>query len=424
MPLTLILTLFALVFAALIVRKYLELPANVWRLFLAQPLAMCATPAVVIAAGILAISIAPSPEFATLPLTLLIIGTALAVVPASWILKRYGRRKGSMLGLSLGAIGTTTAGIAAINTSFIGLLIGCFMIGNSAAFIAQLRFAAIESLSDQKDAPKALSTLMVSGLFSAMLGPEIAVIGKDTISPSAEFAGTFFILTLCYLVAIIIISRLDDTEVNETNTHKHVRPLTQIAKNPVFLIAICSGTIAYSVMSYLMTASPLSMHSDHSYSMDSIKWVVQSHVLAMYLPSLFSAYLVGLFGIRNLMLIGSGLYVCVVFISLTGISIAHYWVSMVLLGIGWNFLFLSGTLLLPLVYQPEERFKVQAVNDFSIFGIQAVASLSAGMILFSRGWSDLVLLTIPLIIVMLMVTLWYNIIFKKNKLDFIEEVNG
>ncbi len=424
MPVTLIATLLTLSFAAFIVKRYLRLPDNVWRLFLAQPLAMCATPAVVVAAGILSISIAPTPELATIPLTLLIIGTALAVIPASMALKRLGRRKGTMLGLSAGVLGTFIAGVAAMQSHFYFLLVGCFLIGNSTAFVAQLRFAALESIKDPDDAPRGLSTLMVSGLFAAMLGPEIAVLGKDLVGSPESFAGSFFILSGCYLCAIVIISSLSKIEAQTESVSKETRPLGVIIKNPVFIIAICSGTIAYSVMSYLMTASPLSMHSDHSYAMDTIKWVVQSHVLAMYLPSLFSAFLVGLLGIRNLMLVGTGLYVAVVIISLTGGSITHYWASMVLLGIGWNFLFLCGTLLLPHAYRPEERFKVQALNDFSIFGIQAVASLSAGIILFSRGWSTLVLLTIPLIIVMMMVTLWYFIVFRKQQLDSLEAKAG
>ena len=378
---------------------------------------MSATPAVVIAAGILAIEIAPSPELATLPLTLLIIGTAIAVIPASWLLKQLGRRKGSMLGLGFGAVGAIIAGISAIHANFIALLVGCFLIGNSAAFVAQLRFAALESLDNKDLAPKALSTLMVGGLFSAMIGPEVAVFGKNLIASDSGFAGSFFILSGCYIVAISIISTLKPIDVKKVEQSDDTRPLSTIAKSPVFIIAICSGTIAYSVMSYLMTASPLSMHSDHSYALDTIKWVVQSHVLAMYVPSLFSAYLVEWFGIRNLMFIGTGLYVAVVIISLVGGSVMHYWWAMVLLGIGWNFLFLSGTLLLPESYKPSERFKVQAVNDFSIFAIQALASLSAGMILFSRGWSNLVLSTVPVIIVMLMVTLWYMAVFKPQQAE-------
>lgn len=417
LPTTLVLTVFILILATWFVKQRLKLSDNIWRLFMAQPLAMSATPAVVIAAGILAIEIAPSPELATLPLTLLIIGTAIAVIPASWLLKRVGRRKGSMLGLGLGAVGSLVSGFSAIQANFIALLVGCFLIGTSSAFIAQLRFAALESLDNKDQAPKALSTLMVGGLFSAMIGPEVAVFGKDLISAPSGFAGSFFILCACYIIAITIISTLNPMEVKEIEQSDDTRPLLQIAKSPVFIIAICSGTIAYSVMSYLMTASPLSMHSDHDYAMDTIKWVVQSHVLAMYVPSLFSAYLVKWLGIRKLMLVGTGMYVAVVIISLVGGSVMHYWWAMVLLGIGWNFLFLSGTLLLPESYKPSERFKVQAVNDFSIFGIQALASLSAGMILFSRGWSNLVLMTVPVIIVMLMVTLWYIIIFKQQQTE-------
>ncbi len=382
---------------------------------MAQPLAMSATPAVVIAAGILAIDIAPTAELATLPLTLLIIGTAIAVIPASWLLKTIGRRKGSIVGLGLGACGSLIASYSATSQNFYALLAGCFLIGNSAAFVAQLRFAALESLDNPEQAPKALSTLMVGGLFSAMIGPEVAVFGRDLIDSPSGFAGSFLILSGCYIVAMAIIATLNSMDVKHVEESKTQRSLLEIAKNPTFIIAICSGTIAYSVMSYLMTASPLSMHSDHDYAMESIKWVVQSHVLAMYVPSLFSAYLVKWLGIRKLMLVGTGMYVAVVIISLVGGSVMHYWGAMVLLGIGWNFLFLSGTLLLPESYQPHERFKVQAVNDFSIFAIQAVASLSAGLILFSRGWSNLVLITIPVIILMLFIILWYSILFKQQQ---------
>ncbi|MEL0035872.1 MAG: MFS transporter [Gammaproteobacteria bacterium] len=415
LPNTLIFTLLILILASWFVKQRMQLSDNIWRLFMAQPLAMSATPAVVIAAGILAIDIAPTAELATLPLTLLIIGTAIAVIPASWLLKTIGRRKGSIAGLGLGACGALIASYSATSQNFYALLAGCFLIGNSAAFVAQLRFAALESLDHPEQAPKALSTLMVGGLFSAMIGPEVAVFGRDLIDSPSGFAGSFLILSGCYIVAMAIIATLNSMDVKQVKETETQRSLLEIAKNPTFIIAICSGTIAYSVMSYLMTASPLSMHSDHDYAMETIKWVVQSHVLAMYVPSLFSAYLVKWLGIRKLMLVGTGMYIAVVIISLVGGSVMHYWGAMVLLGIGWNFLFLSGTLLLPESYQPHERFKVQAVNDFSIFAIQAVASLSAGLILFSRGWSNLVMITIPVIILMLFVTLWYSILFRQQQ---------
>lgn len=424
MPYSLLLTLIALVVASWFIQRYLGFTGNIWRLFLAQPLATSATPAIVIAAGILSISIAPNAELATLPLTLTIVGTASAVIPATWLLKRIGRRSGTIVGLSIGCTGAILAGLASLKLEFHMLLAGCFMMGISAAFSAQLRFAAIESIKDPKQAPLALSVLMSSGLFSAMMGPEIAVVAKNLVDSEHGFAGSFFVLAGCYLVAIMIIRTLSPMKVKETVFETEARPLFSFFTNPVFIIAISSGTIAYTVMSYIMTASPLSMHADHQYDMESIKWVVQSHVIAMYLPSLFSAFLIAKIGARRLMLIGTGLYVLVVIVSLTGNSIMHYWSAMVLLGVGWNFLYLCGTLLLPSVYRPHERFKVQAVNDFSIFAIQAIASLSAGYILFSRGWANLVMITIPVIIVMLMNTIWYISLFRSNNLDAIEEVNG
>jgi MFS family permease len=421
---SLIVTIIVFLLATLFVKQYMDLSDNIWRLFLAQPLAMSATPAVVIAANFLAVEIAPTPELATLPLTMVIIGTAMAVLPATWTLKTMGRRSGTMLGLFLGFLGAIAAGISAQQTSFYLLLAGCLLIGVSAAFVAQLRFAALESIDSPGQAPKALSVLMSSGLVSAMLGPEIAVIGNDLVASPHGFAGSFYVLAGCYLCAILIIRSLAPIHYNDNSIQGEARPLWKIMASPVFIIAISSGVVAYSVMSYLMTASPLSMHADHAYAMDSIKWVVQSHVIAMYLPSLFAAFLVDKLGLRRLMLIGTGLYVLVVAVSLIGSSVMHYWWSMVLLGIGWNFLYLCGTLLLPNVYRSHERFKVQAVNDFSIFGIQAIASLSAGMILFSRGWANLVMVTIPVIIVMLMVTIWYISLFHKNKLQLVEETNG
>lgn len=424
MPITLILTLIILLISAALVRRYSNLPDNVWKLFLAQPLAMSSTPAIVVAAGILAISIAPNPELATLPLTLVVIGTASAVIPATAILRYLGRRKGTIIGLTIGLTGACLSALAAYLSQFNLLLIGSFMLGVSSAFVAQLRFAALESIDNPNQAPLALSILMSSGLFSAMIGPEIAVVAKDWVISDHGFVGSYLVLACLILCAIFVISRLDAMQVKEPESHHQSRPLSHFFTSPLFLVALSSGTVAYSVMTYLMTASPLSMHSDHAYDMASIKWVVQSHVLAMYLPSLFSAWLVAKIGIRKLMLIGTSLYVAVVTVSLTGHSVMHYWWAMVLLGVGWNFLYLSGTLLLPKVYRTEERFKIQAVNDFAIFGIQALASLSAGVILFSQGWSVLVSITIPVIILMFLITLWYITVVYKNEIVNIGETNG
>ncbi len=416
MSITLILTFIALFISAALGLRYSQLPKNIWLLFLAQPLAMCAAPMIVLAGGLVGAKMAPSPELATLPLTLMILGTATAVVPASMLMKQIGRKRGTIIGLTIGIIGALLETWATISSSFILLNIGATLSGFTMAFVAQLRFAALESVGDPTLNPKAISTLMISGLFAAILGPEIAVNAAYAIESPHGFAGSFLSLSILFVVAIIIISQLDPIKPIEHDVVADTRELSEIVKQPLFIIAIFSSIIGYSVMSYVMTATPLSMHENHGYDLDSIKWVVQSHIIAMYLPSLFSAALVKRFGINKLMTIGSIFYVIVVLVAMSGYSIMHYWWSMVMLGIGWNFLFTSGTLILPETYHVNERFKVQAVNDFGVFFVQALASLSAGIILFSSGWSTLISVTIPVILLMFILTFWFYRINKRVEL--------
>jgi len=407
MSLTLISTLIILFLMASFGRHFVQLPKNNWLLFVAHPLAMCASSMVVFAGGLLGEQIAPSPDFATLPLTIMIIGTASAVIPASVLMKKLGRRLGSIWGLLLSVIGAILAMFASIYVLFSLLIIGSFLMGASMAFVAQMRFAAIESLPDLSDSPKAISVLMVSGMFAAILGPEIAVTAQHWIDSPHGFAGSFLGLAIVVMIAILFIVRLDPIDVSGENIGAPARRLIIIVKQPVFIIAVCAGAIGFSVMSYIMTATPLSMHSLEGHSLADTKWVIQSHILAMYLPSLFSAYIVRYLGIAKMMILGCLMYIGVIAFALSGQHVMQYWWALVLLGIGWNFLYTSGTLLLPESYVADERFKVQAVNDFSIFFVQAIGSLSAGLILFSQGWSWLILVTIPVVLMMFCISCWY-----------------
>jgi len=274
------------------------------------------------------------------------------------------------------------------------------------AFVAQMRFCALESVNDPKDSPKALSILMVGGIFAAILGPELAVAGKDWIASTHGFAGSFIGLACLILLSILVITRLTQTQAIDAKKEEPARQIGHVIKQPIFLVALASAAIGYGLMSYIMTATPLSMHVLQGHSLEETKWVVQSHIIAMYLPSLFSAFLIKKIGIRNLMLIGCLCYFAVVLFAFVGQDVLHYWWVMVLLGIGWNFLFLAGTLLLPHSYQNNERLRVQSINDFSIFAIQATVSLVAGMILFKMGWITLVLCGLPFIVIMLMITVY------------------
>ncbi len=407
MSLELILILGLLLLIATLGLRFSKLPQNIWLLFLVMPLATSAFPVIVLAGGLLSVKIAPFPELATLPLTLMIVGTATAVVPATLLMKRIGRKKGTLWGISAALLGSIFAVLSAVSGQFWLLVMASFLIGCCLAFIAQLRFAAIESLDNPVFAPKAISILMASGLFTAMLGPEIAVASADLIDSPYGFAGSFLVMGIFLFFAALVVSRLNPIKAPVDDTKGDVRKTSLIIKQPLFIIAFSSAVIGYSVMSFLMTASPLSMSEHHGYDLDSVKWVVQSHILAMYLPSLVYAPLEKYFGIGRLMAAGTLFYVLVIVAAMAGHSVMHFWWSMVLLGIGWNFLFTSGTLLLPRTYHSAERFKIQAINDFGMFTIQAIASLTAGIILFSQGWSALLSVTIPAVLFMFLITLWY-----------------
>jgi MFS family permease len=414
MTITLLLTLGLLLIVAIIGSRNSNLPKNIWLLFLAQPLAMCAAPMVVLCGGILGAKMAPTPELATLPITMMILGTASGVIPASMLMQKIGRKNGTMIGFSIAIIGALIATYAAIYAVFSLLIVGTVLLGFCMAFVAQLRFAALDSLENPLLNPKAISLLMVSGLFAAMLGPEIAVSASQLIDSPYGFAGSFFSLSILFLCAIFIISRLDPMVPAKQESQEGARSLSLIVKQPLFLIALSSSAIGYMIMSYIMTASPLSMHEFRGYDLESVKWVIQSHIIAMYIPSLISAALLKYIGLNRLMLFGAILYSVVVAVAISGHSVMHYWWAMVLLGIGWNFLYMSGTLLLPESYNANERFKVQAVNDFGVFLTQALASLSAGIILFSQGWTILIYIAIPIILLMFMMSIWFYMIRKRE----------
>ncbi|MFT6917890.1 MAG: MFS family permease [Cognaticolwellia sp.] len=393
-------------------QRLFTLPKNVWLLFLVQPLVMAASPVIVFIGGILATSMGADPALVTLPVTMMILGVASGAIPAALLAKSKGRRFAAFTGFTLGFSGTLVAMFAALNAHFELLILASFLLGISTAFIQQLRFAAIESVSNSNEVPTVLSILMLSGIFSAFLGPEIAVTAKDWLSSPHGYAGSFLFLSGLFLLAMLLMLNFTNPEIKTSDNQGQARPLSEIIKQPIFIIAILSAAIGFALMSYLMTATPLSMHKLHGHSLNDTKWVIQSHIAAMFIPSLFTALLVKRIGLKNLMLTGTVIYAVVTVIALSGEQVMHYWWALILLGIGWNFLFLTGTSLLPQSYQASERHKVQAINDFIIFGFQAIASLMAGWILFKAGWHVVVLTGLPFIVILFIVSWFY---FKKER---------
>lgn len=403
-----LITITLLLITAFILSRVFTLPRNIWLLFISQPLVMSASPIIVFIGGILSSKMANDPSLATLPITLMILGVAAGSIPAAMFAKNKGRKFAVYTGLSCSLIAVIIALFAAKMALFELFCFASLLIGIGGAFTQQLRFAAIESSLNKEDVPKILSILMLSGVFAAFLGPEVAVAGKDWLNSPYGYAGSFLLLAALIIGAMIMMLAFKNPPINTSESVGEPRALNVIVKQPIFLIAICTATIGFALMSYLMTATPISMHHMQGHSLQETKWVIQSHIAAMYIPSLFTPWLVKYLKLKGLMLIGTVIYAIVALIALSGHEVIHYWWALILLGIGWNFLFLTGTSLLPESYHAIERHKVQATNDFILFGFQAAGSLLAGWVLFNAGWHWVVVTSMPFILVLFTVVGFYH----------------
>lgn len=396
-----------IVISAIVLTKKFSLPRNISLLFMAQPLVMCSAPIIVFIGGLLSSELTTNSSLATLPISLMILGVAAGSIPAAFIAKSYGRKFAVFSGFSCLFFAALLAVAATKLALFELFTFASFLFGIGSAFTQQLRFAAIESTDNEDDIPKILSILMLSGVFAAFLGPEIAVTAKEWLVSPHGYSGSFLLLAFFIGLAALIMVFFKEPEIKETLTSGEVRPLSDIVKQPIFIISVCTATIGYALMSYLMTATPLSMHHMQGHSLVETKWVIQSHIAAMYIPSLLTPWLIKKVALKGLLKLGSVIYIVVALIAFSGQEVMHYWWALILLGIGWNFLFLTGTSLLPQSYHASERHKVQATNDFTLFGFQAFASLMAGWILFSGGWNYLVISSLPFMFALLVINIFY-----------------
>lgn len=416
---TILLITIAIVVSAILLTQKFSLPRNISLLFMAQPLVMCSAPIIVFIGGLLSSELTTNPSLATLPISLMILGVAAGSIPAAMIARIHGRKFAVFAGFSSLLIASLLAVTATKLALFELFTFASFLFGIGGAFTQQLRFAAIESTDNEEDIPKILSILMLSGVFAAFLGPEIAVTAKEWIVSPHGYAGSFLLLALFISLAALIMVFFKEPQIKETVSTGEARPLAEIVKQPIFIISICTATIGYALMSYLMTATPLSMHHMQGHSLVETKWVIQSHIAAMYIPSLLTPWLIKKMALKGLLKLGSMIYIAVALIAFSGQEVMHYWWALILLGVGWNFLFLTGTSLLPQSYHASERHKVQATNDFILFGFQAFASLMAGWILFAGGWNYLVLSSLPFMFALLIVNIVYHrhVITKCKKVD-------
>jgi len=370
-----------------------DLPGTVWRLTIAYSLMMAGTSLMVLLAGIIGTDFAPSEDLATLPIALVVVGLACSTLPTGRLLHRFGRRRVFITYGFIAIAAAQTAMQSLIAESFAGFCAAAFMMGWAGAAGHQYRFAALEAVPAEM-APKATSFLLLGGILAAFIGPELAVRGRGLLS--TEYAGSYLLLSRSYVAGMVMISFHRDNGVAETDNEGPGRPLREILRSPVVILAIFAAALGYGVMTFLMTATPISMHRHAGFSLEATKLVIQSHIVAMYLPALVFAWCYDKLGYKGLLWTGVALYLLCIVIAMIDTDFLHFWLALVLVGVGWNFLFLSGTNLLARGYRSHERFRVQSVNDFMVFSIQALAALASGWVLFQWQWSGVLWGCIPL----------------------------
>jgi predicted MFS family arabinose efflux permease len=371
--------------------------ANVALLGLAQALSTCAPIMVTLLGGIIGTNLAPR-GWSTLPMSLMIVTLAAGSIPASMLMRRIGRRRGFAGAALLGALGALVVTLALYRQSFALLCAGTMLMGANGSFVMQYRFAAAESVPLHRIS-RAISGVLLGTVLAALAGPELAARARWLV-PDVEYAGSFGLLSICLLAASLLLLGIREPGVREFSAAGEERPLSMVLRQPAMLVAILAAAIGYGVMNLVMTATPISMHVMHGLSIEDTALVIQSHVLAMYLPSLLSGLLIARLGIPAMMSVGVALLAATVLAGLAGHHMHNYWLALVSLGVGWNFLFVSGTTLLTTLYRSSERFKVQAANDVTVFGSSALGSLLAGRIVYLMGWESLMMACLPLLAVM------------------------
>jgi MFS family permease len=371
---------------------------NVLRLAASQALMLSAIVMSMAVAGILGAQLAPDVGLATLPIAAMVVGVAVASLPAGLLMRRIGRRAGFLFGATVGVGASLLAAYALQAQSFALFVLGHFLLGAYQGFANYYRFAAVEA-SDPAHASRAISLVVAGGIVAAFLGPQIGQWGRDWL-PAHLFVGSYLVQAALSVAALFLLFGLRLPAVAPVQTGA-ARPLGEIVRQPALLMSIFGSSVGYSAMIMAMTATPLAMLGC-GLPGTSVTPVIQWHVVGMFAPSFFTGDLVKRFGAPRIMQIGFVLLLAHVAVAVSGLEFLHFLSALVLLGLGWNFAFIGGTALLTQSYRPAEQLRVQMVNEFVVFGLVAVASLSAGWLYARFGWVLLNLSMVPLLVVALL----------------------
>jgi MFS family permease len=353
--------------------------------------------------GLAGLSLAPNVALATLPVTCWVLGGAIATMPASFHMKRVGRQRGLTSGTLWGIGGALICALAIWLQSFWLLCCGTLVWGTYNAYGQYYRFAAADMATPDYRAT-AISLVLAGGLVGGILGPTTSRYTINLLEP--KFMGAYLALIAFAVATMVLLRFIRIPTPSASEQAKAGRPLREIAAQPKFLVAVFSGAIGYGVMNFLMTSTPIAMQvCGHPYG--DAAFVISSHVVAMFAPSFITGRLIRGFGVLPVMLAGALLNLVCIGVALAGVAVANFWWSMVLLGVGWNFLYIGGTTLLTETYRPEERAKAQGANDQAIFIMMAISSFTSGMTVTTAGWERVNLMALPLIGAAAVALFWF-----------------
>jgi MFS family permease len=390
---------------------------NVLRLAAAQALTG-ANGSVIFATGsIIGATLAPNLSLATVPLSLYVLGMAAGTLPTGAISRAYGRRAAFMIGSGFGTLTGVLGAFAVLHASFSLFCCATFLGGLYGAVAQSYRFAAADGAS-AAFRPKAVSWVMAGGVFAGVLGPQLVQWTMD-IWPPYMFAFSFAMQAVVALIAMAILAGVDAPKPAAADLHGG-RPLLEIARQPRFMAAALCGVIAYPIMNLVMTSAPLAMKMCGLTVSDS-NFGIQWHMVAMYGPSFFTGSLIARFGAPRVVALGLGLEAVAAAIGLTGITAPHFWATLMVLGLGWNFGFVGASALVLETHLPQEKNKVQAFNDFLVFGTMAIGSFSSGQLLASYGWNAVNLVVFPPVALGLVVLAFAS--FAKRRAIRLEEMD-
>ena len=378
-----------------------------------QIFSFTAAPVTVFLSGIIGSQISPFISLSTLPMSISVVGIAIGAILATKVMSLIGRKAG-FISASIGNfLVCILASYSIMDKNFTLFCLANFFIGIGMAFTHQYRFAAAESVEKNK-VPRAISIILLGGIVSAILGPSMANYGKDIVTDQL-YVGSYLSLAILTIIPAILFLFYENTSKLESNIKSSGRSILELILQPRFLQALVASAFGYAIMTFLMTATPLSMHVMEKISLSKTSMVIQFHVVAMFLPSLVTGHLIKKFGHSNIMYIGVFLYSITILISFFDQTYYNYMLALIFLGLGWNFLFISGTSLLVHTYKEEEKFKAQGINDFIVYSVHAIGSLSAGVLISLTSWKTMNIICIPLMILIIFTILRAEILSKKQK---------